>query len=140
MKTAICRALAMRKSKLFLIQRDVMKRFVVAMVLSLSVAAPAVMPRTAMAADQRGPVQRVVSGRVLDDADAPVKGAVVYLKDKRTLTVKSYYSMADGTYRFGQLSTNTDYELWAESGGKKSKTRSISSFDTKAQFTIDLKL
>ncbi len=117
-----------------------MKRFVVAMVLSLSVAAPAVMSRTAMAADQRGPVQRVVSGRVLDDADAPVKGAVVYLKDKHTLTVKSYYSMADGTYRFGQLSTNTDYEIWAESGGKKSKVRSISSFDTKAQFNIDLKL
>jgi len=90
------------------------------------------------AADQRGPVQRVVSGRVLD-GDTPVKGAVVYLQDKRTMTVKSYYSMEDGTYRFGQLSANTDYELWAVLGAKKTKVKNISSFDTKSQFTIDLK-
>jgi len=140
MKTAICLALAMRMSKIFRLQRDAMKRWFVAAILALSVATPAVAPRVAMAADQRGPVQRVVSGHVLNDADAPVKGAVVYLKDKHSLAVKSYYSMQDGAYRFGQLSANTDYELWAEFGGKKSKVRSISAYDTKAQFTIDLKL
>lgn len=95
---------------------------------------------SAIFADTRGPVQRVVSGHVLNDADQPVKDAVVYLKDTRTLAVKSYLSGADGAYRFGQLSTTTDYEIWAESGPKKSKTRSISSFDTKMQFNIDLKL
>jgi hypothetical protein len=68
-----------------------------------------------------------------------VANAVVYLKDTRTLAVKSYLAAADGTYRFGQLSGTTDYEVWAESGGKKSKTKSISSFDTKNEFHIDLK-
>jgi len=138
MKTVIF--LSMKKSNLFRLQRDAMKRLFIATILALCIATLAVSPRVAMAADQRGPVQRVVTGRVLDDAGAPVKGAVVYLKDKRTLAVKSYYSMPDGTYRFGQLSANTDYEIWAESAGKKSKVRNISSFDTKAQFTIDLKL
>jgi len=91
-------------------------------------------------ADTRGPVQRVVTGRVVDDGDKPVKDAVVYLKDSKTLSVKSYIAGADGTYRFGQLSSTADYEIWAEAGGKKSKTRGISSFDTKTQFVIDLKL
>jgi hypothetical protein len=109
-----------------------MKRLIVAVMLVFAVAVAV--------ADTRGPVQRVVSGHVLNDGDKPVKDAVVYLKDTRTLAVKSYLSGADGAYRFGQLSGTTDYELWAEAGGKKSKTKSISSFDTKSQFTIDLKL
>jgi hypothetical protein len=113
-----------------------MKRLIAAVMLMFavgSVVAPAV-------ADTRGPVQRVVSGRVLGDNNAPVANAVVYLKDTRTLAVKSYLAAADGTYRFGQLSGTTDYEVWAESGGKKSKTKTISSFDTKNEFHIDLKL
>jgi Carboxypeptidase regulatory-like domain len=114
-----------------------MKRLIVAVVLMFAVGS-AVMP--AVADTPRGPVQRVVTGRVLDDHDVPVRNAVVYLKDTRTLAVKSYLAAADGTYRFGQLSGTTDYELWAESDGKKSKTRSISSFDTKNEFHIDLKL
>jgi len=110
-----------------------MKRLIVAVMLVFAVT-------FAVADTPRGPVQRVVSGRVLGDNDAPVANAVVYLKDTRTLTVKSYLAAADGTYRFGQLSSTTDYEVWAEAGGKKSKTKSISSFDTKNEFHIDLKI
>jgi hypothetical protein len=91
-------------------------------------------------AQQRGPVQRVVQGKAIDKADAPIKGAVVYLKDGHSLTVKSYITDDEGTYRFGQLAQNTDYELWAESNGKKSPVKSISSFDSKNQFFINLKI
>jgi len=112
-----------------------MKHWIAAVVLGL-VAVVMAVPRTATADIK----QRVVSGHVLNDADAPVKDAVVYLKDTKTLTVKSYITNADGAYRFGQLSGTTDYELWAEAAGKKSKSKAISSFDTKSQFTIDLKL
>jgi hypothetical protein len=89
---------------------------------------------------QRGPVQRTVQGKVTDKSEAGLSGAVVYLKDGHTLSLKSFIAEADGSYRFGQLSENTDYELWAESNGKKSPTKSISSFDTKKSFQINLKI
>jgi len=84
--------------------------------------------------------QRVVSGKVVDAENAPIKGAVVYLKDSRSLAVKSFFSDDQGGYRFGQLSQNTDYEVWAENNGKKSAVKTISSFDNKSQFFINLKI
>jgi hypothetical protein len=92
------------------------------------------------AAQSRNPVQRTIDGKVVDKSDAPVKGAVVYLKDDHTLSVMSKISAADGTYRFGQLSQNTDYELWAEHNGKKSKTKNISSFESRNAFHFNLKV
>ena len=89
---------------------------------------------------QRGVLNRVVSGKVVDKGDAPLKGAVVYLKDDHTLAVKGYIASDTGEYRFGQLAQSTDYELWAELNGKKSGTKSISSFDNKNAFSIDLKI
>jgi hypothetical protein len=91
-------------------------------------------------AQQRGPVQRIVQGKVMDKSDAVVKGAVVYLKDTHSLAVKSNITDDEGAYRFGQLAQNVDYEIWAESNGKKSGTKTISSFDNKNQFFINLKI
>ena len=97
-------------------------------------------PGAALFAQDRGTAQRVVQGKVSDAGNAPIKGAVVYLKDDRSLTVKSFFSDDQGGYRFGQLSPNTDYEIWAENNGKKSAVKTISSFDSKSQFTINLKI
>ena len=97
-------------------------------------------PGVAVFAQDRGTAQRVVQGKVTDAGNAPIKGAVVYLKDGRSLAVKSYFSDDQGGYRFGQLSPNTDYEIWAENNGKKSAVKTVSSFDSKSQFTINLKV
>lgn len=87
-----------------------------------------------------GQQQRTVQGKVLGQSDEGKAGAVVYLKDVKTLTIRSAISTQDGSYRFGQLSDGMDYELWAELDGKKSPTRSVSSFDQKKQNTVNLKL
>lgn len=91
----------------------------------------------AVAQDQTA---RVVQGKVEDKAGAPIKGAIVYLKDSHTLAVKSAVTVADGTYRFGQLAQNTDYEIWAALDGKKSSSKNISSFDNRKEFDITLKI
>ncbi len=92
------------------------------------------------AAQDRGPVQRTVQGKVTSKAGAALKGSVVYLKNDHTLAIKSFIADDEGAFRFGQLSQSTDYELWAESNGKKSPVKTISSFDSKNAFNIDLKV
>jgi hypothetical protein len=106
---------------------------------AMGIACSVINPVPALA-QQRGPVMRAVQGKVVDKSDAPLKGSVVYLKDDHTLSVKSFIADDNGAYRFGQLSQSTDYELWAELDGKKSNTRTISSFDNKNEFVINLKI
>jgi surface antigen len=83
---------------------------------------------------------RVVTGEVTDKSGAAVKGAVVHLKDTKSLSQRSYITAEDGQYKFAQLSTSTDYEIWAEASGKKSDSKSISSFDNKTAISINLKM
>jgi hypothetical protein len=84
--------------------------------------------------------QRVVQGKVELSSGGMAKGAIVYIKNGKTLEVRTYISTADGSYRFGQLNQDADYTVWAEYQGKKSKERGVSSFDTKKVFNIVLKI
>jgi hypothetical protein len=84
--------------------------------------------------------QRVVQGKVELSSGGMAKGAIVYIKNGKTLEVRTYISTSDGSYRFGQLSPDADYTVWAEYQGKKSKERTISSFDTKKVFTVVLRI
>jgi hypothetical protein len=83
---------------------------------------------------------RVVQGTVVNSDAQPIANSVVYLQDQKTLEVRTFITEADGRYRFGQLASDVDYQLWAEYKGHKSKTRAISSFDSKKQFNFDLKI
>ena len=83
---------------------------------------------------------RLVQGIVHNADETALANAVVYLQDQKSLEVRTYITEADGRYRFGQMSPEVDYQLWAEFKGHKSKTRSISSFDSKKEFTFDLKV
>lgn len=112
---------------------------VAAMALALALPGMALLP-AATACAQNGPVQRVVEGTVENKAGDILKGAVVYLKDTKSLAVKSYVSNDSGYFHFGQLSPDTDYEVWAETNGNRSKSKSISSFDTKRNFHFTLKI
>lgn len=83
---------------------------------------------------------RSVQGRVVDDNDKPLRSAIVYLSDQQSKTVESYITQEDGAYRFQQLSPNDDYKLWAELNGAKSKSKILSSFDSRREFRVILKI
>ncbi|HEY2646611.1 MAG TPA: carboxypeptidase-like regulatory domain-containing protein [Candidatus Acidoferrales bacterium] len=83
---------------------------------------------------------RTVRGTVVDSAEAPAETAVVYLKNVRTADITTHLSDKDGTFRFSGLDLNVDYEIHAERDGMASSTRSISSFDTRKEFVLTLKL
>ena len=51
-----------------------------------------------------------------------------------------YIAAADGSFRFGQLAQNIDYQLWATLAGKKSAVKNISSFDSRTEINITLKI
>ena len=75
---------------------------------------------------------------VMDKSDKPVPEAIVYLKNTKTLGVKTYIAQKDGSYRFPELSPNIDYEVYAEKNGMKSKTKTLSQFDDRPKSTINL--
>lgn len=89
---------------------------------------------------QRHSELRTVHGTVMDKDSNPINSAVVYLKNVRTLTVKTYISDQAGRYRFSGLDPNVDYELHAEHGDMTSRDHTISSFDSRNEIVISLKV
>ena len=83
---------------------------------------------------------RSVQGTVTSPEDAPVVGAVVQLKNTKTLQIRSFITKEDGSYYFNGLSPDVDYELRADSQGLSSSTKTMSSFDSRKMVTINLKL
>jgi hypothetical protein len=85
-------------------------------------------------------VGRMLTGKVLDKGDNPVVDAVVYLSNTRTRAVKTYIVGPDGTYRFPDLATNVDFEIYAQYKGQKSDTKAVSQFDDHKQINIVLRI
>lgn len=83
---------------------------------------------------------RTVRGLVMDKSDSAIANAVVFLRNLRTNQVRSYISENDGRYRFSGLDPNADYEIHAEKDGAKSATRTVSSFDSRKEIVLDLKI
>jgi hypothetical protein len=81
---------------------------------------------------------RSLIGRVFIGDDQPVQKAVVYLKNTKTLAVRSYITEPDGSYRFPALAPNVDYEIFAEFEGAHSDTKTLSAFDSRKQANITL--
>lgn len=106
---------------------------------ALSAALPLV-PVHSFCAAAQAPAVRNLTGDVTDKGGNKVKGAVVHLKDTHSLAQRSYITADDGTFRFGQLSTTSDYEVWADLGERKTPSKSISSFDSKKAVDLSLKM
>jgi hypothetical protein len=110
-------------------------------ILGLSLVALTVTPRVfAQRNKQAEATVRSVEGTVSDASGAPVTGAVVHLKNTKTLQIRSFISKEDGSYAFHGLSTNVDYEVKAEHQGASSDVKTLSVFDSRTKAVINLKL
>lgn len=92
--------------------------------------------REKQAEDSAAP--RDLTGAVFDKTHHLVPGAVVYIKNTRSLAIHTYITGDDGSYRFNHLSTDVEYQVSAESNGHKSQSKTLSSFDTHKQPRINL--
>ena len=96
---------------------------------------------TAVAQDSKHEAQlRTVHGVVLDKSENLVSESVVFLKNTRTNVVRSSYTDTTGKYRFSGLDPNADYEIHAEKADIKSATHTVSSFDSRKDITLNLKI
>ena len=86
------------------------------------------------------PELRTVRGTVIDKDEAPVDGAVIYLRNVHSQDITTHISDPDGTFRFSGLDLNVDYEIHAEHDGWTSPSRSVSNFDNRKEFVLTLKL
>src|SRR5580698_9610676 len=82
---------------------------------------------------------RSVQGTVVDKEDKPVVGAIVQLKDDRTLQMRSYITKADGEYHFSSLKIDDDYEVEARNNHFTSGPKKISIFDNRKIVIQNLK-
>jgi len=92
----------------------------------------------ALAAKQKAPTTKTVSGVVMDKAENGIGGAEVTLKDLQTGKTMAIYAEANGQYHFSDLDPHHDYEIQARFKGVASETRQVSSIDTRRKLVIDL--
>jgi Carboxypeptidase regulatory-like domain len=96
---------------------------------------------SAGAQDNKGEAQlRTVHGTIVDKDDNPVSSSVVYLLNTRTQSVITRITDDSGAYRFSGLDPNVDYEVHAEHDDLTSQTRTVSSFDSRRDIEVVLKL
>src|ERR1700722_19694819 len=123
-------------SRLRILAAMLLTTIVLTMALDSAFAAPAQL----FGRDSKQDKTRLLSGKVLDNGDNPLKDAVVYLTNTHTRSVKTYIVGPDGTYRFPALQPNIDYEVYAQFNNRKSHTKTVSQFDNRQAVYIDLKV
>ena len=84
--------------------------------------------------------ERTVTGTVFDAKSDPVVGAIVFLQNQKTKTIRSYTSDGQGQFNFAQVDMSQDFNLWAEKDGKKSPVKVVSSWDSRKAWVGDLRL
>ena len=82
---------------------------------------------------------RTISGRVLDEADNGISGAVVELTDLQTGKKVATFSEEGGKYRFSDLERAHDYEVKASYKGAPSEVRKASSLGER-QVILNLRI
>ncbi len=84
--------------------------------------------------------ERVVTGWVNDADSKPVSGATVFLKNQKSKAIRSFTTTDKGEFQFAQVNMAEDFDLWAEKDSKKTAVKTVSSWDARKQFEVELKL
>ena len=79
-------------------------------------------------------------GQVVTQQGQELSQAVVHLKNKKTLEVKTRISDAEGKYSFRGLDREADYEVHAEYQGASSDRKNLSSFDDRDEIYLLLQI
>lgn len=115
-------------------RNPVLRRFIVPLLFVL-------LAPLSLGAQKKGDLQlRTVRGTVLDKDENPVPTAIVYLKNVKSQAVKTYIADDKGQYRFSGLDPNVDYEIHAEQKDLISPTRTVSSFESRSDIDMPLRL
>jgi hypothetical protein len=83
---------------------------------------------------------RTIIGTVKDQADNPVPGAIVQLKDLKTSKVVDFATKDDGKFAFHDLRLDVNYELVAKAGDLVAPPKKVTIYDTRNQVILSLKL
>ena len=83
---------------------------------------------------------RSLMGVVMGADGNPAVGAVVQLKDMRTLQVRSFITQGEGTYHFYELKMDVDYQVSARSGDTVAAPKTLSVFDSRKEAVLNLQL
>ena len=83
--------------------------------------------------------QRTVNGVVLN-GDSALAGATVFLRNTKNKSIRSYTTTADGHFRFAQVNMSDDFDLWAEKDSKKSASKTVSSWDSRKDVSVELRM
>ena len=117
-----------------------MKRIVMGLVAAVALAGVVTIPAYGQKKDNNERQTRSVQGVVTNNAEAPLEGAVVQLKDTKTLQIRSFITKQNGTFHFHSLNPDIDYELKAEHEGASSGSKTLSSFDSRKSAVLNLKV
>jgi len=86
----------------------------------------------------RNAPQRTITGLVKNKAGEVMSAAMVYLKDIQGRSTLVAIADSTGSFHFGPLSLEHDYEVWAEAGELKSPKRSVSTFMAQNEISLPL--
>lgn len=89
---------------------------------------------------ERAPQTRTLTGFVSNQHGSPLSDSVVYLTNTRSMNVKTYIVGKDGMYRFPALSPDVDYQIYAQYKNQRSDTKTLSSFDSRSNAVINLRI
>lgn len=83
---------------------------------------------------------RAVEGIVRDSSGAPVNGAIVQLKDTKSLQIRSFITRENGAYVFQGLKKSVEYELKAKFKDRESKPKILTIYDDRERATLNIDL